>query len=151
MAKTTYDDTQRQQALDAYQEHGPAEAERRTGIPRKTIASWARRSGTQMDATAPARLQLAAEIAALNADQKRARLASAMWDKLADALERLGPNALANAQESRLIAVLAEKAQLLSGGATSRDQLDVSTPQARLALVQDLTSKRPAAPVEEAG
>lgn len=38
-------DEQRAEALALYREHGPAEASRRTGIPRGTISRWAANSG----------------------------------------------------------------------------------------------------------
>lgn len=139
MSRTSYTDEQKQQALTAYEAHGPAEAERQTGIPRKTIASWARRTGTQMDAAAPDRLRFASEIAALSAEKKRARIAEVMLDRLAESLDRLGTDAQANAAESRLIGVLAEKQALLSGGATSRIEMPEGTDRsARLAAVHQL-------------
>lgn len=148
MTVSQYSDQQKTAALDAYREHGPAEAERLTGIPRKTIASWARRTGTQMDAEAPARLVIAAQIASFSAAEKRARIAEAMLDKLAESLDRLGSDAQANAAESRLIIALSEKSQLLGGGATARTEHDVTDPAARLALVTQL---RDAAAKRQAG
>jgi len=138
MTRRSYTDEQKQAALDAYAEHGPAEASRLTGVPTKTIASWARRTQTQMDATAPQRLRFATEIAALTADMKRAKIAEVMLDRLAESLDRLGDDAQANAAESRLINVLVEKQALLSGGATARVEHDVTDPQARLAAVHEL-------------
>jgi ribosomal protein L15 len=104
-----------------------------------------------MDASAPERLQLATEVAALKAEEKRVRLATAMYDKLAESLDRLGADALANSQESRLINVLAEKAQLLSGGATSRDEVDVADRGARLAAVHQLKDQAAKRAAPEAG
>jgi hypothetical protein len=139
MSRTTYTDEQKHTALAAYAEHGPAEAERLTGIPRKTIASWARRTGTQMDASAPQRLRFAAEIAALTVEKKRARIAEIMLDRLAESLDRLSDDAQANAAESRLIGVLTEKQALLSGGATSRIEMPADADRgARLAAVHQL-------------
>jgi transposase-like protein len=139
IGKRTYTDEQKTEALELYREHGPAEAARRTSIPTKTIASWASRSKTRMDSEAPQRLQIAAAVASLVAAEKRAKIADAMWDKLAESLDRLGKDSTANAQEARVITVLAEKAQLLTGGATTRVEVgDVATPDGRLATVHNL-------------
>ncbi len=40
MAQTTYTDEPREEALALYEELGPAEACRRTGVPKQAIASW---------------------------------------------------------------------------------------------------------------
>lgn len=40
-----YSDTQRQEALDLYPEHGTSETSRRTGIPQRTIRRWANEEG----------------------------------------------------------------------------------------------------------
>lgn len=44
-ARRTWTDEQRDEALLLYADHGVAVAAERTGIPRGTIASWARRAG----------------------------------------------------------------------------------------------------------
>src|SRR5579884_2247292 len=83
MASKKWSDDQRTEALRLYKECGPAEASRRTGIPAKTITSWAERSGMQSDA--PANIARAVEVARLTREQRKERLAH---DLLSDA-ERL--------------------------------------------------------------
>lgn len=74
-----YSAQQRQTALDLYAEHGPAEAARRVGIPKATIASWARRDGLQTDAPPP-NLVKAVEAAALSNAKKRELLAAGLYE-----------------------------------------------------------------------
>lgn len=92
-----YTDAQRAQALDLYVEHGPAEAERRTGIPRKTIASWARRAGVQSDA--PAKTAAATEAAKLTLEQRK----TAMADRVLDEAGRLLDQLFAATVEKRIL------------------------------------------------
>lgn len=154
MAKTVYTDEQKQTALAAYTDHGPAEAERRTGIPRKTIASWARRSGTQMDA--PERMQRAVTAAKIKWEQRRLTIA----DDFGDALQTMLTAAIeasrgddvrsaSRAKDFMVAAAIAyDKAELRVGGPTSRVEHDVSEPGNRLAAVhqlKDAAQKRAAA------
>jgi len=44
MGRRTYTDDQKSEALELYVEHGACETARRTGIPQKTISSWAARN-----------------------------------------------------------------------------------------------------------
>ena len=69
MARSKYTDDQKAEALRLYETEGPAEAARRTGINKNTIASWAARKGLQTDA--PARLAAAVEMARLTREEKR--------------------------------------------------------------------------------
>lgn len=144
MPRATYTPAQRQEALDAYREHGPAEAERLTGVPKKTIASWARRHGVQTDAAGQRERTVKAVRAAEMAwAQRRAALA----DKAGQLAETLVDRAFEEreARDQKLLVEAAEKAggmaQLLTGGATSRHE-DVTDPQRRLALVRELKTRR---------
>lgn len=135
---------QKAEALALHRDHGPAEAARRTGIPKPTIASWARRAGVHSDATDGAERTRVARRAAEEAwATRRARLA----DKMGQLAETLADRAF-DADESRdakQLVEAAEKAggmaQLLTGGATGRvehEHQDVGTPQGRLAAVHTL-------------
>lgn len=85
--RTTYTPEQRATALEHYTEHGPAEAERRTGIPRRTISSWARRAGVQSEA--PAKTKAAVEAAAVTLEQRKQELAGRLLTEAAGLLDRL--------------------------------------------------------------
>lgn len=87
MPKSRYSDEQRANALALYAKHGPAEASRRTGIPKKTIASWARRSHVQTDA--PQVMTAAIDMAKLTRDEKRVHLQDLILEKAIDVLRRM--------------------------------------------------------------
>lgn len=54
MTRRTYSAEDRAHALEAYLQHGLAEAARLSGVPRGTLSSWAVRAGVQTDAAAAA-------------------------------------------------------------------------------------------------
>ncbi len=131
---------QRDQALELYREHGPAEASRRCGIPTKTISSWAGRTGVRTDA--PSHTDAAVRAAAMRWADRRLRLA----DKLGQLAETLADRAFdAEPRDAKWLADAADRAvsnaQLLSGAATSRSEHDVRDPAARLAVVAELRGK----------
>jgi transposase-like protein len=83
-----YSPDEKANALALYAEVGLAEAWRRTGIPKPTIASWARRAGLpHTDASAKTREATIA--AAARADQLRAELRVNLLEKAVDLLERM--------------------------------------------------------------
>jgi transposase-like protein len=151
MATRKYTDEQRAEALALYAEVGPAKAARQLGIRAGTLRQWAVRAGvTGHDP----RTRLATEAAKTKWAARRDDLANQAGAAAQIVLEAMvkaaqGGDGTTARGLSIAFGVTVDKAQLLSGGATSRDQIDVSTPEARLALVQDLTSRRPATPVEE--
>lgn len=85
--RTTYTDEQKTAALAVYVEHGPAEAERQTSIPRRTISSWARRTGVQTEA--PEKTKAAVEAAALTIEQRKQALAGRLLTEAAALLDQL--------------------------------------------------------------
>lgn len=117
-------------ALKHYTNHGPAEASRRTGIPTKTIASWARRSGVQTDA--PARTAAATAQAQANWAELRATVANQAGTTaqrilalVVTALDSgdLEVTSVHQAKDAALTAaILVDKAQLLTGEATNRTE-----------------------------
>jgi len=114
---------QRDEALRLYEEFGPAEASRRTGIKRATISQWARREGL---VTA----RLATTEAARDAARKqwdRRRLVEA--DEAGEAASYLRQRTLELAKDGKAgdarhmavaYAIMIDKAQLLSGEVTGR-------------------------------
>lgn len=76
MAARRWTDDQRTEALRIGRSEGWAEAHRQTGIPRATIASWARRQGVQTNVVVER--EAAVETSALQAEQRRLDLADAM-------------------------------------------------------------------------
>lgn len=140
MPAKKWTDEQRAQALEAFREHGPAEAERLTGIKRATISSWAHREGVQ--SVAPARTAAATRAAEQAWAQRRARLADkagqaaeTLLDRMFDTTEARDAKALVDAAREA-----AGVAQLLSGGVTSRTE-DVTDPNHRLSLVKELRTR----------
>lgn len=85
MTRATYTDEQRQQALAIYAEHGPGAAARETGIPKGTIASWARRN--QVQTSAPQKGQVQA--AALTIEARKQALASRLLEEADRMLNQL--------------------------------------------------------------
>jgi dTDP-4-amino-4,6-dideoxygalactose transaminase len=88
VAATTYDDEAKAHALALYQEVGLSEAWRQTGIPKPTIASWARRAGLP-HTDAAAKTQAATLAASARADQLRAELRLKLLEKATDLLDRM--------------------------------------------------------------
>ena len=91
---TSYTDQQRQDALDAYVDHGLAETARRTGIPRGTVSSWATRAGLQTAAATALRARERTEAARARwaevSEERRQELAGRLLDEvhaLADQLQ----------------------------------------------------------------
>ena len=87
MAARKWTDEQRDEALALHRSHGPAEASRLTGIPKATVASWARRKGVETNA--PVEREAAVESASLAAEQRRLDLAEAMLGDISGLRARL--------------------------------------------------------------
>lgn len=83
-----YTASEKEHALRLYLEVGLAEAWRQTGIPKPTIASWARRSGLP-HTDAAAKTREATLAAAARADQLRAELRLKLLEKANDLLDRM--------------------------------------------------------------
>ncbi len=63
MSRRTYSQQERAAALELYVEHGAPEAARQVGIPKATVASWARRAGLQTGAVGASRARARTEAA----------------------------------------------------------------------------------------
>lgn len=91
MARSSYTDAQKIEALDAYRQHGPGEAARMLGIPQKTISTWAHRAGMKVDSEAlNAHTEGAVERARIVALKRRAELKVQLLARSLDALDRMG-------------------------------------------------------------
>ena len=125
---TSYTDTEKAEALNLYDEHGTAEASRRTGISGTSIKRWAAQAGrvvqTSTQKTATARAANAARVQQAWGDFREGEAlsagaaASVVRKALLAAVENL------SARDARELAVtygiLIDKAELLSGNATER-------------------------------
>lgn len=130
MARWTPD--QRREALELYVELGPSAASEATGIPKGTIGWWAHREGVRT--VGAERTAAATEAAALRWAERRANLADEAGAAAALALEQTVHALQGRTDEDTLVlagardakdlaltfAVLVDKAQLLTGEATSR-------------------------------
>lgn len=125
-----YTDDQKANALNLWTEHGACEASRRTGIPRGTISSWAKRAqlappvaaGRTLDATERARQAWAL---------RRAEMADELGELAAEAItmtrEAIAKRSARNARDgAATVETLVRNAQLLDGHATSRTEATIS-------------------------
>ncbi|MBA3371113.1 MAG: hypothetical protein H0T96_06640 [Thermoleophilaceae bacterium] len=116
-----YTAEQRAAALELYSEVGPAEAGRRLGIPSGTVRSWARRNGCAAVATENRRA--AVEAARLTWEQRRSGLTVRLGEVAAELLERVEKAEPGEAKAlATALAILVDKAELLSGRATERTE-----------------------------
>jgi Homeodomain-like domain len=122
MAYTT---KQKQQAIQLADKHGPAEASRRTGIPRRTISSWRKPAqATTQKEIGHARAAAAQKVTLHWADYRsqEATAAGSAATRLRRQVVEASDQENANLLRARTIAygVLIDKAELLSGQATER-------------------------------
>lgn len=133
-----YTEEQKREALKLYAEHGPAEAGRQTGIPRATISQWAKRSGVTV--TRAKNVREATKAAADKAAELREKLKLDCRNRAVDLVGRMAEvetlfvgkdgervqvdRATAIACKDLAVAagVLIDKAELLDGRATSRQE-----------------------------
>lgn len=139
MPRRSYTDDQRAEALALYVEHGPSETARQTGIPKATVAAWARRGSVHTEHTSE-KTQAATEQAAANARAKREQLKRDLLDKAVDLLARMDqPHqefvgvkgneviydrapAVAVKAYATSVGILIDKLRLEEGTATSREE-----------------------------
>lgn len=124
MAKWTPE--QRAEALELYVELGPSAASERTGIPKGTIGWWASEAGIRTDGAE--RTAAATEAAALRWAERRANLADRIGAVAELALVQTEAALEDDDRKAKdfalTMAVLIDKAQLLSGDATVRHGLE---------------------------
>lgn len=144
MPAKKWTDEQQQHALALYAKDGPAEAARQTGIPKGTIASWARRTGVHT--AAPATSTTATIVAAQRWAERRLSIAdtfgAAAEEFMHLAMQHARGGEGKTAKDLALCSAIAfDKAELRAGGVTGRlDIGDVTDRDARLALVRDIRS-----------
>lgn len=120
MQRTRYSPEQKAEALELLATVGKAEAARRTGIPPGTIASWGSRNGVR--AVDDERVHAARQAWA----ERRAVLADTLGEVADQATAKLKQmivdDEVSAAELVRAIAVVVDRAQLLSGDATERTE-----------------------------
>lgn len=121
MARQSYTDEQKQAALEMYEEQGPSAVQREMGIPKSTVQSWAKAAGVRT--VRNERTGAATEAARMRWEQRRAGLADLLGEvaqTLAGRMVDIPP------KDARSLAgpvgVCIEKAELLSGRPTQRDE-----------------------------
>lgn len=135
MARTHYPPETRERALELYADGvGPAEVGRRLGLPRKTVASWCARAGTQRDA-APER-RAAVDAARLSYADRKQRLRD---EAVALAEEQAGLWRAAEKPTDRkthavAFGIAVDKSLLLGGDATER--VEFSTVEDRVEWIK---------------
>lgn len=148
MGRTRYTPQQKADALDLYAAHGPAEAERRTGIPKGTIASWASRAGL---ATVAADVTRAAtEVSAARRHYVAEEFRTQMIETLADIATKAAAKELAILanEHPSLDKVVGARTraihdlQLLTGAATGRTETIERTPEVEAELAKVLQMRR---------
>lgn len=142
MPRLTYPEAAKQEALRLLAEAGPAEASRRTGIPIGTIASWGHRGGVKAPSVASSERMVAG--AQVEWARRRVVLGERMGTAAEMALQRIeqklesGVGMGSMRDIAATAAVLIDRAQLLTGGATSRSEVVERTPEAEVELAKVL-------------
>lgn len=125
MPRRSYTDAEREHALGLIAEHGIAYARKQTGIPKPTLSRWAKKAG--VDIGTLHREQTANAVQAIKAgwEERRSVMVHEIGAVAHMALAQTS-NAVADGDmrvakdAATTMAILVDKAQLLSGGATSR-------------------------------
>lgn len=142
-----YTEADRAAALELYVAEGPTAVQERFGVPKGTVVGWARAAGVETEVGERTRASI--EVQRVAWEERRVRLAHEMGAVAELALRRargeLTGTAAASARAAKdaatAMAILVDKAQLLTGGATGRHE--VSDPRQRLAGIRDeLVSRR---------
>jgi recombinational DNA repair ATPase RecF len=134
------------QALAIYTDHGGAEASRETGVPATTIRSWAHRAGVATVATEKTRA--ATEAARLRWKERRMELAHRVGEQAEEALRRtameIKSGKTSDAKNmATALAILIDKAQLLTGGsANRREHIDPEYLERRARELDELARRR---------
>lgn len=141
MARRAYTPEEKANALELYATLGAAETARRTGISQGTLQSWAHRNGVQSVATE--RTRVAVEAARVRWEERRLAMVHEMGRvatlALTKAEEMLEAGTTSKAKDATtMMAILVDKAQLLSGAATSRTEVTERTPEVETELAKVL-------------
>jgi transposase-like protein len=129
--RRNYTPDERAHALDLAERNGAKAAAEITGIPTNTIRTWAHRNGRSLDFTETRRAKV--EAAVLSWEELRRKLANEIGHASYAALQHLAAYlqgdfaAPADSKQAKdiatVLAILVDKAQLLSGGATERTEI----------------------------
>jgi hypothetical protein len=125
MARTRYTDEQKAEALALYETHGPTAVETQQGIPKNTVAGWAKAAGIRT--VRNERTAAAVEAHALAWAERRAEMVDRIGTVASAALD-LCASSIADGTTSKAkdaattMAILVDKAQLLGGDATTRHE-----------------------------
>jgi len=161
VARRTYTDEEKAEALAIYQEHGPTAAQDALGIPKGTVTKWAKQAGVKTRVLE--NLQAGLKASHLAFEQRRINLAHGLLDDIARLRSQLfAPckkveiTTVSDGQQQgshvevvealldeptfadkkailTSIGIAVDKVQLLSGGATSRhEEVDVTAQVAQL-------------------
>lgn len=87
MSRRVYTDEEKAEALTLYETVGPAEAARQSGIPKGTIAAWAKRTGVRTSATQNVRE--ANEAQSENFKARRGRIIADLYGLAEDSVKLL--------------------------------------------------------------
>jgi len=150
MARRSYTDDERETALDLYVDHGPAEASRITGIPIQTISTWAVNSGRSE--LRSEQLSGAVKASKLAWEARRADLSTEIGAVAELALRRcregLESGEISAKDAAVVTAVMVDKAQLLTGGATARSE-HATSPSRAAELLSGIEGRRHLHSVED--
>lgn len=83
----TYTQTQKDAALALYETHGPTAVEKQLGIPKNTVAGWARKNGTRT--VRPERVRAAVEAKVADGKLRRADIIARLYGRTESILSRL--------------------------------------------------------------
>jgi hypothetical protein len=146
MPRAEYPPDLRTQALALYVDRGGAEAARETGVPAPTIRSWASREGVATVACQKKRA--ATDAARLRWEERRLELAHRVGQQAEEALGRVAKEIksgkAADAKNmATTLAILIDKAQLLTGGTTNRrEHIDPEYLKQRANELDELARRR---------
>lgn len=148
MSRARYDENFRQQAIALAVEIGPADAARQLGVKAATLRSWCSRADVATNGTENTRAAVEAKRAKW--EDRRADMVHQIGDTAQQALTRAS-QAIASGKPTdaknyaTTMAILVDKAQLLSGGHTARYGTDADRAkvlgeahQRGLSLVRDV-------------
>lgn len=124
-----YTTQQRAEAVALADKHGPAEASRQTGIPRRTISSWRTTTAqASIQKTKNARDTLKAQN-----ETKREHLRQLLLDKAVAFAESLTPGDKAVRTDATALGILIDKYRLEMGEATGRtENVDLAQAESRI-------------------
>jgi hypothetical protein len=148
MQRTQRTEAERDEALRLMADKGVTEAARITGIPKGTIASWGVRRGVTSPPVAQAQAMVEHQKVAWSIRKVAlGEKLGTLCEKMAQGIdERLDAKSIAGVRDlAASIAILVDRAQLLTGGVTARTEVVERTPEAEAEVAQVLTRLRSAA------